>query len=103
MAAFEPHFAEVMRKCWEIYNAKGRDYTIATEDRLHNFRTEAQLLGITMMQVLHIYFYKHFASFTAYCKTGKVESEGIESRIFDMINYLILAHKIIEEEKNNVK
>ena len=101
----DPHFRKIMLQCWEIYNRKGADYTIgqAEQDRLHNFRTAAEAAGITMMQAWYVYFYKHCAATAAYVKTGKVESEGIEGRLLDIINYAILGLKILEEQKQDAK
>lgn len=96
---YTPEFQAVVDKAFEIYNRKGDDYTIgqAQIDRLANFRATAELLGITMFQTFAVHWYKHVSAVLAYAKTGKVESEGIEGRLLDLINYAILAHQIVQE------
>lgn len=94
-----PEFEEFVSKARDIYNRKGRDYTIgqAEQDRLANFRATAEMLGISMMQAWAVHFYKHVSAVFAYCKTGKTESEGIEGRLLDIMNYAILGNLITKE------
>lgn len=94
-----PEFEEFVAKARDIYNRKGQDYTIgqAEQDRLANFRATAEMLGISMMQAWAVHFYKHVSAIFAYCKTGKTESEGIEGRLLDIMNYAILGNLITKE------
>ena len=96
----EKKFLETVKACWEIYNRKGRDYTIdqADENRLYNFYEVAELTGQTPMQVWSVYFLKHVFAVMAFAKTGKVESEGIDGRLYDIINYAILGKQIVDKE-----
>lgn len=99
LSSGDPIFEDVINKCREIFNAKGHDYRIGNEDRLHNFITCAELLGLKPEQIWGVYFYKHVAAVFAWCKTGKVESEGIEGRFHDIINYAILGSEIARRFK----
>ena len=95
------HFRQVVLACWSIYNRKGNDYTRGKGDldRLDNFRVASEHMGITMEQALGVYTYKHWSAIERYCKEGAVESEPIESRLYDMINYSILLLLWIRESK----
>jgi hypothetical protein len=97
------HFSDVMMRCWEIYDAKGNDYTVGKgdEDRLDNFKTVAKDIDIPLEKAWYVYTYKHWSAVKRYCKQGRVESEPIETRLYDIINYsiLLLLHRRERAEK----
>jgi hypothetical protein len=96
----DPDFDDMIQKCIRTMETKGKDYTVGTNDRLHNFRTSAEFLGITMEQVWGNYFYKQVAAVFNYVKSGgQSESEPIEDRVMDCIVYLLLFTKIVKEMK----
>jgi hypothetical protein len=69
-----------------------------------NFKVIAKKLGLTPMQVLSVYLNKHIESLSSFFKTGTTYSdETIESRVSDIINYLLLAMsmKADEDVKNS--
>jgi len=41
-------------------------------------------------RVLHIHFLKHYNAIRSYLQTGHVGTEGIEGRLVDAANYLVL-------------
>ena len=93
-------FDELIMKCVEILKVKGADYTIGTGDRLHNFKTVAEFTGMTPEQTLGVYLYKHISAIFAFIKKGgATESEPIEGRIADVVNYMLLFHKMVQERK----
>jgi len=93
-------FDSMLKQCIACLESKGEDYTMGTNDRLHNFRTVAEFTGLTKEQVLGVYFYKHISAIFAFIKNGGThESEPISSRIMDAINYLLLFEKMIQENK----
>lgn len=98
-------FDSVIKECIKVLAVKGDDYTIGTGDRLHNFKSVAEFTGMTPEQVLGVYFYKHVSAIFAYIKNGKQsESEPIEGRITDVINYMLLFNKMVQERKRgNIK
>lgn len=98
-------FDDVLFDCIKILEVKGEDYTIGTGDRLHNFKTVAEFTGLTPEQVLGVYFYKHVSAIFSFIKKGgKSESEPIEGRIADCINYMLLFHKMVRERnRGNLK
>ncbi len=90
----------LLEQCFKVFKVKGDDYTIGNADRLHNFRTNAEFVGLDMMQVWSVFFYKHLAAIFSYVKTaGKSQSEPIEERILDAINYLLLFYKMVKERQ----
>lgn len=96
----DPDFDEILDKCCEILGVKGADYTIGNKDRLHNFRTVANFCDLTPMQSLGVYFYKHVSAIFAFIKNGgQKESEPIEGRIADVINYMLLFYKMVKEQR----
>lgn len=90
----------MLERCFKILKVKGDDYTVgnADKDRLHNFRTAANFIGLSMGAIWATYFYKHVSAIFAFVKGG-TESEPIEERIADAINYLLLFSKIVAEMK----
>ena len=88
----DEHFCSVVKACWDIYDRKGKDYTQGKGDldRLDNFKEAGRRNRITPYQAWGTYFYKHESAMWRFVKEGKVESEPIESRLYDIINYTIL-------------
>ena len=83
-----------------ILKQKGDDYTRHEVDRLSNFKRSAAAIGLTPLQVWAIFTNKHIDAIMAYIKTGQVESEGIEGRFDDAINYLHLGEALIKEQQS---
>lgn len=93
-------FDEMLQKCIDILKVKGDDYTMGTGDRLHNFKTVAEFTGMTPEQVLGVYFYKHVSAVFSFIKSGgQSESEPIDGRISDCINYMLLFQKMVQERR----
>ncbi len=82
----------------ELLRVKGADYTRKDPDRLSNFKTVANSLGLDPLQVWAVYAGKHWEAIMSYIKTGKAESEAIEGRLDDLCNYLYLAEALIKEK-----
>lgn len=95
------HFSSVIRECWDIYDRKGKDYTQGKGDldRLDNFKQAAARNGVTPYQAIGVYFFKHEAAMWRFLKEGRVESEPIEGRLYDIINYTILLLLMISADK----
>lgn len=83
-----------------IREAKGPEYTFHSTNRLRNFDDVAAMTNATPEQVLFTYMYKHFSSIASYCgDPDRKLSEPIESRIADMINYLLLLYLMTHRRK----
>lgn len=91
---------DILAKAKELRLVKGRDYQRATEDILSNFKSGAEKLHITILQDFGALFHKQVEAIYAYLATGKVESERIEGRIVDVINYMLLLNAIIHYLKS---
>jgi len=95
-------FRACIEACDKLLTVKGHDYTQGAkgdEGRLKNFYTSAEALGLTPLQVLGVYMKKHLDAVFTYIGKGKVESEPIEGRIHDAVNYLLLLNKLIVVEQ----
>jgi 7-cyano-7-deazaguanine synthase in queuosine biosynthesis len=82
----------------EIMNSKGKEYTISDEDKLKNFKSIAERIGISPEKVIMVYLLKHFDSICNYILTNEVYSEPIDGRIMDARNYLLLLQALISEQ-----
>jgi hypothetical protein len=91
-------FDRILSICFDVLKIKGRDYTIESPDRLKNFKDVASMVDVPPMKVLATYLWKHIAAVFSYIKSGgQNESEPIEMRIVDCINYLLLLGKMVSE------
>lgn len=92
---------EIIPNCIEILKTKGETYT-STDDRLISFKKNAKLLGITPLKQWFLFFTKHFDSITSYVNENYSDSEPIETRIYDEINYLFLLYGLITENRKTI-
>jgi hypothetical protein len=81
-----------------ILDTKGRDYA-PLDDALHEFRETAELLGITPEQVWGVHFMKQVRAVLRFVKDGKLDSEGIESRLGDVVNYAAILRSLHNEKE----
>ena len=87
---------ELLPKCMDIMKSKGEAYS-GLEDKLGNFKRCSILAGTTIEKAWFIYFVKHFDALSSYIRGEYKDSEPIEGRIQDLINYLFLLYGIIKE------
>lgn len=88
---------ELFKNCVAILHSKGRDYNPDNES-LKGVRDVAREAGITPQQVLWVYLRKHISAVHQYTKTGNVSSEGIVSRLMDVINYAALMYVLFVQD-----
>jgi len=93
---------ELLPQCFEIMKSKGEAYS-GQEDKLGNFKRCAKLAGVSTKKAWFIYFTKHFDALSSYIRGEYKDSESIDGRIKDMINYLFLIYGMIKEEEESVK
>ena len=95
-------FIEVVRAARvrqdDLLVRKGIDYTRRGNDRLSNFKQNAEALGLSPIQVWAVYASKHWDAVMSFIKSGHLESEAIEGRIDDLSNYLYLLEALLNEE-----
>lgn len=99
---FEVLCKEIQRDTVDILVLKGREYA-GSEDRLANFRRNAALTGVEPLTILHVYMAKHWDSFSTFVRDNQKGeagelSEPIRGRLYDLINYAVLAIALIEDE-----
>lgn len=83
----------------DIETAKRPAYVQGNIDVLHNFKTNAERMGITPLQCAGIYWGKHVDAITSYLKDPNIhQAEPIHGRIADCINYLKLITALIKEQ-----
>ena len=74
------------------------------KDKLKNFKSIGERLGLKPEQILLVYLLKHMDSIRNYVKTGtEACEESISGRIRDARNYLLLLHAMILETKNGAE
>lgn len=91
---------DLLPKCMEIMKSKGEAYS-GQEDKLGNFKRCAKLSGNPIEKVWFVYFIKHFDALSSFIRGEYKDSEPIDGRIQDLINYLFLLYGILHENKNN--
>lgn len=93
---------EFLNECLETMRSKGHDYREGNDaDLLHNFRTVGEDAGLPMEKIWYVYTSKHWKAIKTYIKSGgQSESEPIESRIKDIIVYMLLFYRMTREIKD---
>ena len=82
-----------IKKTFDLSDAKRIEYTEGNQDLdVHtNFRRIGEDLGLSPVKILAVYLLKHIKSLMTFFKLGQTFSnESLESRVSDIINYLIL-------------
>jgi len=95
-------FQSMVEMCNGLLTSKGHDYTQGAEGdrgRLKNFYEGASRVGLKPIQVLAVYLHKHQSAIDTFIQKGQVESEAIDGRIADVINYYLLMWKLIQYER----
>lgn len=90
----------------QLSEQKGGEYA-GDEDRLANFRRNAEAIGLSMEQVWRVYAGKHWDAITQFVHdlgTGKTRPrmESLAGRADDLIVYLILFKAMLEERSLHV-
>jgi len=93
------HFLET--KCFPLLKSKGESYaqTDIQPDVNANFKRAALTTGTTILQAWAIYFAKHIDAIQTYVRRGGAyESEPIDLRIADAVNYLLILYTLLRED-----
>ena len=87
-------------KANEIMKGKGPEYTDSSNDVLDNFISTGKRLGISPLKVWGVFMDKQCSSVFAHINNcGLKESEPIDSRFADIINYCHLGMALFRERK----
>lgn len=82
---------ELIDEAFGVSDDKNDDYTVGSQDALHNFKSVAERRDMHPMDVLMVYKQKHQDAIDNFVRTrGESESEPIRQRIIDDINYSVL-------------
>ncbi|MBV9125656.1 MAG: hypothetical protein JO112_20085 [Planctomycetes bacterium] len=97
----DPVFAKRFADCIDLIRAKNADYTQGTaqRDRIAHFREAAKDLELPMLKVWQVFVRKHWAVIQKVANGGHAESEPIDGRINDVINYMVLLGAILDDGK----
>ena len=97
--------SEQLLKCaYEVEKAKRPAYTFNKTDVLTNFKSVAERLNLTPLQVWSVYFLKHIDAITSYAQNVRTpQAESIDSRFYDAINYLKLGFALLKEKEGEKK
>lgn len=88
----------------KLMSSKGNEYA-STDDVLKNFKDIAQLLGLSVYEVWAVYFNKHTMLLNNLIQRYKSDlpnaqlTEGIYSRVLDIINYAVLLYLLYNEDQ----
>lgn len=98
---FDQLIAETVKEIQKLSSLKGGEYA-GDDDRLANFRRNAQALGLPMESIWAVYCAKHWDAVMQYIQdqnTGKTRArlESIEGRVDDIIVYMILFKAMLDE------
>jgi hypothetical protein len=99
----DPVFAKRFADCIDMLRSKNKDYSQGEQqgDRIAAFRRIARDINITMRQAWAVFCQKHWGAVMKFVKDGTVESEPIDGRINDIINYMVLLGAIIDDERKS--
>ena len=89
-------FTEERRK---IQSSKGEAYS-GNQDALDNFKRNAVKNGVSPLVVWNIYFSKHLDAIDSFVRGEYKDTESIEGRFMDAINYLELGYGLIKDGQN---
>lgn len=97
----DPVFADRFADCIDMLRAKNADYSQNEQkgDRIAAFRRIARDIDLPMRKVWAVFAQKHWGAIMRFCKEGRVESEPIDGRINDLINYAVLMGAIVTDER----
>lgn len=93
-------FAQRFADCMTMIRQKNADYTqgVAKRDRIAAFRRIGGDIDVPMTKVWAIFAQKHWGAVMKFVKDGQVESEPIDGRINDLINYFVLLGAIVHDK-----
>jgi len=93
-------FAQRFVNCMEIIRRKNADYSQGEQkhDRIAAFKRIARDIDVPVRKAWAVFAQKHWGAIMRYVKEGILESEPIDGRINDLINYLVLLGSIVDWE-----
>lgn len=87
--------------CMGELNRKGHDYAHGGKgDANRNFKVAGDALGLSPYYVWAVFFFKHMDSILGWFQGAGLLAEGIESRITDTVNYLMILMSMLSSPDN---
>lgn len=83
-----------------MHRAKSADYGSA-DDPLANIRNGAEFVGIEPWRAAMVRLSDKVTRLATYCRTGKLEHEGVEDTFFDLASYSLLALLLHKEGRDD--
>lgn len=100
LTEFEDSVIQLELEANKVLYSKMSDYSNG-DDTFSNFKELAEDCNISHFKVWLVYFMKHIQAIKSFIVDGSLESESLEGRIIDSINYLkILNGMFIEHNKD---
>ena len=97
----ETLYDDLTSKARKIFKAKNSDYSTG-HDALDGFKVPAFDMDIDPIKAWYVFASKHWSAIRRYCVHGYIESEPIEGRLVDIINYAALLYGIIKEREEDM-
>ena len=91
---------KVFKDASALLKSKNTTYSKGESDGLSNFKCVAGSLETSPLKVWATYYLKHHLSVMAYIRRGD-ESEPIEERALDIINYMVMLVALVREERRS--
>ena len=92
-------FYDLCDKLKEIHAKKSYDYGSA-DDPLANIRNGAEFVGIEHWRGAMVRLSDKVTRLATYCRTGKLEHEGVEDTLLDLASYSLLALLLHRESRD---
>ena len=89
----------ILSECKKIRLSKGNDYCLGSQDANRNFKSVGEALNLSPETACMVYYLKHQDAILQYIRTGELKGEGIEEKIKDNINYLLILYSLIYERE----
>lgn len=97
---FNELFEARVEKLREISRTKGVKYSMASGDRLFDFKHEAKETGLTVSQIWYSKFNKHWTAIRHFLNTSEnLGDELVENHITDALMFLFLLEGLIADAK----
>jgi len=89
---------KIFAECIGVMKSKVKSYS-GLKDAFGNFKRIAIKRDVPVALVWSIYFEKHLDALNSYLNGQYDDSEPIEGRLLDLVNYIFLLYGILAEEK----
>lgn len=83
----------------DMHRAKSADYG-STDDPLANIRNGAEFVGIEHWRGAMVRLSDKVTRLATYCRTGRLEHEGVEDTLLDLASYSLLALLLHRESRD---